>query len=122
MANHSSNLLWERFWWRPYGFCGEGGVANLFSALQGFKWSQRVICQNNHSTSVKWVKLYYRKVDGTHQRLVWEGDEIVVISESNRGREVRARPLPWSGSRPNREFLRPKRMLKVLPAEVVLLG
>lgn len=31
-------------------------------------------------------------------------------------------PLPWSGSRPNREFLRPKRMLKVLPAEVVLLG
>lgn len=30
--------------------------------------------------------------------------------------------LPWSGSKPNREFLRPKRMLNVLPAEVVPLG
>lgn len=30
--------------------------------------------------------------------------------------------IPWSGSRPNREFLRPKRILNVLPAEVVPLG
>lgn len=33
-----------------------------------------------------------------------------------------AKVLPWSWSRPKMEFLRPKRMLKVLPAEVVLLG
>lgn len=29
---------------------------------------------------------------------------------------------PWSGSRPKKEFLRPKRMLKARPADVVLLG
>lgn len=98
MANHSSNLLRE-----PFGgdlMASVGGGVDLFSALQGFKWSRGVICQNNHRAGVKWVKLYYREVDGTHGRLVWEGDEIAVISESNRAEKCEH--APYLGQGPDR--------------------
>lgn len=64
MANHSSNLLWEPFGGDLMASVGRAGLP--VSALRGFKCSQRVICQNNHRAGVKWVRLYYRKVYGTH--------------------------------------------------------
>lgn len=115
MANYSSNTLWESLL-GPYGFCGRGGIDIAYSVLLGFKWSQRVISQNKLQAGFKWVKLYYHDEDGGQSSL----RRRLLFKSLKRGDSVCY--IPWSGSRPNREFLRPNRMLKVLPAEVMLLG